>query len=127
MSTQSDSQRWANFIIIGAIAFEFSVITIVLLKWNKILNPKVRRTKKIIKEFKRALDSTINATKEILVNAQKRDVIYISIDNIEGVAVFLVSKANGLGLLLEQYPYLVENEIICKKDKKICLSVPKME
>lgn len=82
-----------------------------------------RRNKKIMKEFKTALDRTINATKEILVNAQKRGVISINIENLESVAISLVSKADGLGLLLEQYPYLAENEIIWKIDKKMWLSV----
>lgn len=84
-----------------------------------------RRNKKIMKEFKTALDSTINATKEILVNAQKRGVISFDIENVESVAASLVSKADGLGLLLEQYPYLSENETIWKVDKKMWLSVLK--
>lgn len=84
-----------------------------------------RRNKKIMKEFKTALDSTINATKEILVNAQKRGVISFDIENVESVAASLVSKADGLGLLLEQYPHLSENETIWKVDMKMWLSVLK--
>jgi AcrR family transcriptional regulator len=82
-----------------------------------------RRNKKIMKEFKTALDSTINATKEILINAQKRGAILIDLEKAESVAISLVSKADGLGLLLEQYPYLSENEIIWKVEKKVWLSV----
>lgn len=82
-----------------------------------------RRNKKIMKEFKTALDSTINATKEILINAQKRGVISIDLEKAESVAISLVSKADGLGLLLEQYPYLSENETIWKVEKKMWLSV----
>jgi AcrR family transcriptional regulator len=82
-----------------------------------------RRNKKIMKEFKTALDSTIDATKEILVNAQKRGAIAIDIENVESVAASLVSKADGLGLLLEQYSHFAENETIWKVDKKMWLSV----
>lgn len=82
-----------------------------------------RRNKKIMKEFKTTLDSTINATKEILINAQKRGVISIDLEKAESVAISLVSKADGLGLLLEQYPYLSENETIWKVEKKMWLSV----
>lgn len=52
------------------------------------------------KEFKTVLDNTINATKEILVNAQKGGAISFDIENIESVATSLVSKADGLDCYL---------------------------
>ncbi len=82
-----------------------------------------RRNKKINKVFRTALDLTINTTKEILVNAQEKGFLSISLENIESIAISLVSKVDGLGLLLEQYPQLIENENIWKMDKKIWLSV----
>ncbi len=82
-----------------------------------------RRNKKINKVFRTALDNTINTTKEILVNAQEKSFLSISLENIESIAISLISKVDGLGLLLEQYPQLIENENIWKMDKKIWLSV----
>ena len=82
-----------------------------------------RRNKKIKKVFRTALDNTINATKEILVNAQEKGFLSISLGNIESIALSLVSKADGLGLLLEQYPQLIENENLWKMDKKMWLSI----
>ena len=82
-----------------------------------------RRNKKIKKVFRTALDNTINATKEILVNAQEKGFLSISLGNIESIAISLVSKADGLGLLLEQYPQLIENENLWKMDKKMWLSI----
>ena len=81
-----------------------------------------RRNKKIKKVFRTALDNTINATKEILGNAQAKGFLSIGLEDIEGIAISLVSKADGLGLLLEQYPQLIENENLWKRDKKMWLS-----
>ena len=81
-----------------------------------------RRNKKIKKVFRTALDNTINATKEILGNAQAKGFLSIGLEDIESIAISLVSKADGLGLLLEQYPQLIENENLWKRDKKMWLS-----
>ena len=81
-----------------------------------------RRNKKIKKVFRTALDNTINATKEILGNAQQKGFLSIGLEDIESIAISLVSKADGLGLLLEQYPQLIENENLWKRDKKMWLS-----
>jgi AcrR family transcriptional regulator len=81
-----------------------------------------RRNKKIKKVFRTALDNTINATKEILGNAQAKGFLSIGLEDIESIAISLVSKADGLGLLLEQYPQLIENEDLWKRDKKMWLS-----
>lgn len=82
-----------------------------------------RRNKKINKVFKTSLDNTINTTKAVLVNAQKKGSISIGLGDVESIAISLVSKADGLGLLLVQYPELIENENIWKIDKKMWLSV----
>ncbi len=82
-----------------------------------------RRNKKINKVFKTSLDNTINTTKAVLVNAQKNGSISIGLGDVENIAISLVSKADGLGLLLVQYPELNENENIWKMDKKMWLSV----
>jgi AcrR family transcriptional regulator len=82
-----------------------------------------RRNKKIKKVFRTALDNTINATKVILINAQEKGLLSIGLENIESIAISLVSKADGLGLLLEQYPQLIENENLWKNDKKMWMSV----
>jgi len=82
-----------------------------------------RRNKKIKKVFKTALDNTINATKIVLINAQEKGLLSIGLENIESIAISLVSKADGLGLLLEQYPQLIENENLWKSDKKMWMSV----
>jgi len=81
-----------------------------------------RRNKKIKKVFRTALDNTINATKEILGNAQAKGFLSIGLEDIESIAISLVSKADGLGLLLEQYPQLIDNENLWKRDKKMWLS-----
>src|SRR4029079_448993 len=81
-----------------------------------------RRNKKIKKVFRTALDNTINATKIVLINAQEKGLLSIGLENIESIAISLVSKADGLGLLLEQYPQLIENENLWKSDKKMWLS-----
>lgn len=82
-----------------------------------------RRNKKIKKVFKTALDNTINATKVVLINAQEKGLLSIGLENIDDIAISLVSKADGLGLLLEQYPQLIENENLWKRDKKMWMSV----
>jgi AcrR family transcriptional regulator len=82
-----------------------------------------RRNKKIKKVFKTALDNTIETTKAVLVNAQESGFISIELRDVESTALSLVSKADGLGLLLVQYPQLIENENIWKMDKKMWLSV----
>ena len=82
-----------------------------------------RRNKKIKKVFRTALDNTINATKVVLINAQEKGLLSIGLENIESIAISLVSKADGLGLLLEQYPQLIENENLWKSDKKMWMSV----
>ena len=82
-----------------------------------------RRNKKIKKVFRTALDNTINATKIVLINAQEKGLLSIGLENIESIAISLVSKADGLGLLLEQYPQLIENENLWKSDKKMWMSV----
>jgi AcrR family transcriptional regulator len=82
-----------------------------------------RRNKKIKKVFKTALDNTINTTKMVLVNSQKSGFISIPPEDIDSIAISLVSKADGLGLLLVQYPELVENESIWKIDKKMWIAV----
>ena len=82
-----------------------------------------RRNKKIKKVFRTALDNTINATKVVLINAQEKGLLSIGLENIESIAISLVSKADGLGLLLEQYPQLIENENLWKRDKKMWMSV----
>ena len=82
-----------------------------------------RRNKKIKKVFKTALDNTINATKVVLINAQEKGLLSIGLENIESIAISLVSKADGLGLILEQYPQLIENENLWKSDKKMWMSV----
>lgn len=82
-----------------------------------------RRNKKIKKVFKTALDNTINATKVVLINAQEKGLLSIGLENIDDIAISLVSKADGLGLLLEQYPQLIENENLWKRDKKMWISV----
>jgi AcrR family transcriptional regulator len=82
-----------------------------------------RRNKKIKKTFRTALDNTINATKEILGNAREKGFLSIGLEDVDSIAMSLVSKADGLGLLLEQYPHLIENENIWKSDKKMWLSV----
>ena len=82
-----------------------------------------RRNKKIKKVFRTALDNTINATKIVLINAQEKGLLSIGLENIESIAISLVSKADGLGLLLEQYPQLIENENLWKSDKKMWISV----
>jgi AcrR family transcriptional regulator len=82
-----------------------------------------RRNKKINKVFKTSLDNTIYTTKAVLVNAQKKGSISIGLEDVENIAISLVSKADGLGLLLVQYPELIENENIWKMDKKMWLSV----
>lgn len=82
-----------------------------------------RRNKKIKRVFKTALDNTINATKEILINSQERGCLSIGLEDIESISISLVSKADGLGLMLIQYPQLVENENNWKMAKKMCLSV----
>src|ERR1044072_2706025 len=81
-----------------------------------------RRNKKIKKVFRTALDNTINATKEILGNAQAKGFLSIGLEDIESIAISLVSKADGLGLLLEQYPQLIDNENLWKRDNKMWLS-----
>ena len=82
-----------------------------------------RRNKKIKKVFRTALDNTINATKVVLINAQEKGLLSIGLENIESIAISLVSKADGLGLILEQYPQLIENENLWKSDKKMWMSV----
>jgi len=82
-----------------------------------------RRNKKIKKVFRTALDNTINATKIVLINAQEKGLLSIGLENIESIAISLVSKADGLGLILEQYPQLIENENLWKSDKKMWMSV----
>ncbi len=82
-----------------------------------------RRNKKIKKVFKTALDNTINTTKSILINAQEKGLITVGVEDVESIAVSLVSKADGLGLLLVQYPELFENENMWKIDMKMWLSV----
>lgn len=82
-----------------------------------------RRNKKIKKVFKTALDNTINTTKSILINAQEKGLITVRVEDVESIAVSLVSKADGLGLLLVQYPELFENENMWKIDMKMWLSV----
>ena len=82
-----------------------------------------RRNKKIKKVFRTALDNTINATKVVLINAQEKGLLSIGLENIESIAISLVSKADGLGLILEQYPQLIENENLWKSDKKMWISV----
>ncbi len=82
-----------------------------------------RRNKKIKKVFRTALDNTINATKVVLINAQEKGLLSIGLENIDDIAISLVSKADGLGLLLEQYPQLIENENLWKSDKKMWMSV----
>lgn len=82
-----------------------------------------RRNKKIKKVFKTALDNTINATKVVLINAQEKGLLSIGLENIDDIAISLVSKADGLGLILEQYPQLIENENLWKRDKKMWMSV----
>jgi len=82
-----------------------------------------RRNKKIKKVFKTALDNTINTTKAVLINAQERGLISVGSEDVESIAISLVSKADGLGLLIVQYPELIENENIWKMDKKMWLSV----
>ena len=82
-----------------------------------------RRNKKIKKVFITALDNTINATKIVLINAQEKGLLSIGLENIESIAISLVSKADGLGLILEQYPQLIENENLWKSDKKMWMSV----
>ena len=82
-----------------------------------------RRNKKIKKVFRTALDNTINATKVVLINAQEKGLLSIGLENIDDIAISLVSKADGLGLLLEQYPQLIENENLWKRDKKMWMSV----
>ena len=82
-----------------------------------------RSNKKIKKVFRTALDNTINATKVVLINAQEKGLLSIGLENIESIAISLVSKADGLGLILEQYPQLIENENLWKSDKKMWMSV----
>ncbi len=82
-----------------------------------------RRNKKIKKVFKTALDNTINTTKSILINAQEKGLITVGVEDVESIAVSLVSKADGLGLLLVQYPELFENENMWKIDMKMWLAV----
>jgi AcrR family transcriptional regulator len=82
-----------------------------------------RRNKKIKKVFRTALDNTINATKVVLTNAQEKGLLSIGLEDIDDIAISLVSKADGLGLLLEQYPQLIENENLWKRDKKMWISV----
>jgi AcrR family transcriptional regulator len=82
-----------------------------------------RRNKKIKKVFKTALDNTINTTKSVLINAQEKGLITVRVEDVESIAVSLVSKADGLGLLLVQYPELFENENMWKIDMKMWLSV----
>ena len=82
-----------------------------------------RRKKKIKKVFKTALDNTINTTKSVLINAQEKGLITVRVEDVESIAVSLVSKADGLGLLLVQYPELFENENMWKIDMKMWLSV----
>ncbi len=82
-----------------------------------------RRNKKIKKVFKTALDNTINTTKSVLINAQEKGLITVGVEDVESIAVSLVSKADGLGLLLVQYPELFENENMWKIDMKMWLSV----
>lgn len=73
--------------------------------------------------FKTALDNTINTTKSVLINAQEKGLITVRVEDVESIAVSLVSKADGLGLLLVQYPELFENENMWKIDMKMWLSV----
>ncbi|MGD9672342.1 MAG: TetR/AcrR family transcriptional regulator [Candidatus Nitrosocosmicus sp.] len=82
-----------------------------------------RRNKKIKKVFKTALDNTINTTKSVLINAQEKGLITVRVEDVESIAVSLVSKADGLGLLLVQYPELFENENMWKIDMKMWLAV----
>lgn len=82
-----------------------------------------RRNKKIKKVFKTALDNTINTTKSVLINAQEKGLITVGVEDVESIAVSLVSKADGLGLLLVQYPELFENENMWKIDMKMWLAV----
>jgi signal transduction histidine kinase len=60
VNIQSDSQKLINFIIIGAIASVSGLVAVVLLKWNKILNQKVRQK---TAELKKANDDLIEKDK----------------------------------------------------------------
>jgi AcrR family transcriptional regulator len=82
-----------------------------------------RRNKKIKSVFKTALHNTINTTRDVLLNAQERGWISVGPQDIESIAISLVSKADGLGLLIVQYPELIGNEKIWKMDEKMWLSV----
>ncbi|WP_148685784.1 TetR/AcrR family transcriptional regulator [Candidatus Nitrosocosmicus hydrocola] len=82
-----------------------------------------RRNKKIKKVFKTALDNTINTTKAVLANAQENGLISVGPEDVDSIAISLVSKADGLGLLIVQYPEIIGNENIWKMEKKMWLSI----
>jgi len=82
-----------------------------------------RRNKKIKKVFKTALDNTINTTKTVLAKAQESGLISVGSEDVDSIAISLVSKADGLGLLIVQYPEIIGNENIWKLEKKSWLSI----